>query len=83
MGVSVGGMGVDVGDTVGVGGRLEGTLVLIMGVLVLAQPTSARIMKLNKSGKAIFLIILSSIDQSPRIITREVFVYGYKLNKIR
>jgi hypothetical protein len=74
VGVSVGGRRVDVGDGTSVGGRLEGTLVPVTCVPAVAQPARDRMIKLNKSGKDIFLIMMSSFDQSAPIITRWLFV---------
>jgi hypothetical protein len=76
VGVSVGGRGVKVGDAASVGGILEGRLVLAPCVPEVTQPASARMMKLNKSGKYSFLVIISSFDQSPWIIASRVFIQG-------
>ena len=76
VGVSVDGRGVDERDAASVGGRLDGTIVLVTGVPAVTQPASDRMFMHNKSGKVNFLIIVSFLDQSARIIAFRVFIDG-------
>ena len=65
VGVSVGGMDVADGGTVGLGGTSVGKLVIVIDVPAALQAASARVMRLNQNHKEIFFTIFSCFMVPP------------------